>query len=90
MVALRRVLGVMALVALIVTVHAQDEEAEGKGEKELGSGCPFEITVPWTYSKDVTVDMSENVEVDENDPLALSTVCACPSEHKLSLLPSGF
>lgn len=72
----RRVLGAIALLALFVCAPAQNATVDvAEGEGGLGPGCPFEITVPWTYAKTVTVDMSEDVEVDQDDPMALSTVC---------------
>ncbi len=60
---------------LLATVRAQEEEAPAEG----GAGCPFTLTLPWTFENETSIDLSEKVEVEgEDNPLAVSTVCTCP------------
>uniref|UniRef100_A0A6T8PCL0 Vitamin K epoxide reductase domain-containing protein n=2 Tax=Hemiselmis andersenii TaxID=464988 RepID=A0A6T8PCL0_HEMAN len=73
---MKRILS-LALVAVLLAAAAAQTPAPG-GAAE-GTGCPFTLSLPWTYANDTVVDLSEKVEVEgEDNPLAVTTVCTCP------------
>jgi hypothetical protein len=68
----------IALAAIGLLLLAQ-VRAEGEEASEVGAGCPFTLSLPWTFENETSIDLSEKVEVEgEDNPLAVSTVCTCP------------
>lgn len=68
----------VACVVAVLALGAQVAVAQDAAAAE-GSGCPFTLTLPWTYDNETVVDLSEKVEVEgEDNPLAVTTVCTCP------------
>eukprot|EP00285_Hemiselmis_virescens_P015422 CAMPEP_0173389666 /NCGR_PEP_ID=MMETSP1356-20130122/12936_1 /TAXON_ID=77927 ORGANISM="Hemiselmis virescens, Strain PCC157" /NCGR_SAMPLE_ID=MMETSP1356 /ASSEMBLY_ACC=CAM_ASM_000847 /LENGTH=408 /DNA_ID=CAMNT_0014346887 /DNA_START=13 /DNA_END=1239 /DNA_ORIENTATION=+ len=62
----------------LVALAAAQTPAPGDAAAE-GTGCPFTLSLPWTYENDTVVDLAEKVEVEgEDNPLAVTTVCNCP------------
>lgn len=62
---------------------AVEAPAEGAAAEE-GVGCPFTLSLPWTFDNETIIDLSEKVEVEGDDnPLAVSTVCTCPASETI-------
>lgn len=69
---------VAACVLALIAVSAPGALAQDAAAAE-GGGCPFTLSLPWTYDNETVIDLSEKVEVEgEDNPLAVSTVCTCP------------
>uniref|UniRef100_A0A7S0YRJ6 Uncharacterized protein n=1 Tax=Hemiselmis tepida TaxID=464990 RepID=A0A7S0YRJ6_9CRYP len=65
--------------ACLALAAAQTPAPGGTPAGGEGTGCPFTLSLPWTYENDTVVDLSEKVEVEgEDNPLAVTTVCTCP------------
>jgi len=77
-----RILALAAVALLLVAqVRAEDEAAPAE---EGSAGCPFTLSLPWTFENETVVDLSEKVQVEgEDNPLAVSTVCTCPASEEI-------
>jgi hypothetical protein len=82
MVRSHRILALAAVALLLVAqVRAEDEAAPAE---EGSAGCPFTLSLPWTFENETVVDLSEKVQVEgEDNPLAVSTVCTCPASEEI-------
>jgi hypothetical protein len=68
----------VACVVAVLALGAQVAVAQDAAAAE-GAGCPFTLSLPWTYDNETVVDLSEKVEVEgEGNPLAVTTICTCP------------
>eukprot|EP00960_Hanusia_phi_P048380 758910-Hanusia_phi.AAC.4 len=74
----------IAAAMAVMAVAAMAQEAEGEqaatGEEAAGA-CSFAAVVPWTWKAPIDVDLSQRIQVKQDNPLATpDTLCKCPAE----------